>query len=280
MPYIKQPKERKIISQAGSIIGKILEEVLQAAKPGVNMAHLDRMAEEKIMEAGGSPTFKGYQPSPSKDPFPSTICASINEEIVHGVASEEKILQEGDLLSIDVGMEWPVEASKQNITNSYSEYGGFIVDTAATIIIGDKENPQELRELLDVTQKALYTGIEQFRAGNKVSDIGQAIEDYVESYGYGIVRDLCGHGVGHGIHEEPNVFNFYKQDLEEYELEEGVVLAVEPMLILSGNHEIETKADGWSIVSQDGSLSAHFEHTVILDEDGPEIVTKRPNEAI
>lgn len=278
MSYIKQPKELDVIQQGGEILGKILEHILDAAESGVNMAHLDQMAEEKILEAGGRPTFKGYQPSAKKDPFPSTICASINEEVVHGIAEEGKILQEGDLLSIDIGMEWPVEKSKQNISNSDSEFGGYITDTAATKIIGEAN--KENRKLKTTTRKALYAGIEQAKPGNTVADIGRAVEDFVEPFGYGIVRDLCGHGVGHGIHEEPNVFNFYKEEMEEYKLEEGVVIAIEPMLIISGNPNVKTAEDGWSIVSKDESMTAHFEHTVIIREDGPEIATKRPNEAI
>lgn len=278
MSYIKRKEEIQMIKKGGRELGRILEHLASMAEPGVSVAEIDEKAEEMILEIGGRPTFKGYKPKPGTRPFPSTICASVNEEIVHGIAKEDKILQNCDIFTIDVGMEWPVEESKQDVVNSFSQNGGFINDTAVTVAVGDIDEDTE--KLLNRTQQSLYKGIEQARAENTVADIGKTIEEYIDQFGYGIVRDLCGHGVGHEIHEEPNVFNFYDKSSEKYKLRSGVVIAIEPMIISSGEHRIKTADDGWSIESLDGSLSAHYEHTVIITEDGPEIATKRPNEEI
>ncbi|MFB6181807.1 MAG: type I methionyl aminopeptidase [Candidatus Magasanikbacteria bacterium] len=278
MPYIKSEEERKIIKEGGKIVGEILADIQQDLEPGVNLSDIDKEVESRIIEAGGSPVFKGYQPDLSKKPFPHAICASVNEEVVHGFADDYE-LQEGDLVSIDVGMEWPVEDSSQHIVNPHSEHGGYITDTAFSKIIGENED-KKAKELLNTTQKALYKAIDKARVGNAVAEIGKTVEEIVKPKGFGIVRRLCGHGVGHKIHEEPNVFNFHTKQAEEQELKEGAVIAIEPMLTVSGNHEVTTGDNEWSIVTEDGSLSAHFEHTIIVESDGPVIATKREGEEI
>jgi len=278
MPYIKSEDERKIIKQGGKIISDILSDAKDMIEPGISVAEIDEKVESEIVEAGGSPVFKGYQPDPTKEPFPNAVCASVNEEVVHGLANQDKVLESGDIISLDVGMEWPVEESKQNIFNPHSTHGGYITDTAFSMIVGEDE--QQASDLLDTTQKALYEAIQVVQPGNTVADIGKRVEEVVKPSGYGIVKSLCGHGVGHEIHEEPNVFNFHTNKGETKELKEGVVLAIEPMLIQSGNHEVKTGDNDWSIVSKDGSLSAHFEHDVIVEQGGPTIVTKREDEEI
>ncbi|OGH77784.1 MAG: type I methionyl aminopeptidase [Candidatus Magasanikbacteria bacterium RIFOXYC2_FULL_40_16] len=270
--YIKKDEEIKKIIEGGKIIGSILEELSKMVKPGISALEIDIQAEKLIIKAGGKPAFKGYKSHPKDLPFPTTICASLNEEIVHGIATKQKILKEGDIFSIDIGMEWPV--GKIQDTNNKKQKGYF-TDTAVTVIVGNV--PEKVKQLLNVTKNALEIGIEQCQAGNNISDIGKAIENYVKPFGYGIVRDLVGHGVGHAVHEEPRVPNFYDKEVESWRLEPGVVIAIEPMITLGG-HEIKTAEDGWSISTADNSLSAHFEHTVIITENGPIVATRRPSE--
>lgn len=262
MSYIKTKEEIEKIKEGGKIIGEILENISKMAKPGISAWDIDAEAEKMILEVGGIPSFKGYKSKPSDPPFPSTICASKNEELVHGAATKDKVLNEGDIFSIDIGMRYPAE-------------GGYFTDTALTVPVG--EIPEKTRKLLYATQKALEIGIEQCQVGNTVSDIGKAIQAYIEPQGYGIVRDLVGHGVGHKVHEEPRVPNFYDRDLEKWKLEPGAVIAIEPMITI-GDYNIETADDGWSISTKDKSLNAHFEHTIIITEDGPVVATRRPAE--
>lgn len=262
--YKKNKEEIKKIIEGGKIIGEILEEISILAKPGVSAWEIDMRAEKLIRNFGGLPAFKGFKPEAGKPPFPSTICASINEELVHGIATKEKILKEGDIFSIDIGMQYPGK-------------GGYFTDTALTLPIG--KIPKETQKLLDVTRQSLEIAIEQCQVGRTVADIGKAIQDYVDPFGYGIIRDLFGHGVGHAIHEEPRVTNYYDKSLKSWVLEPGVVIAIEPMLSM-GDYNVKTADDGWSISTVDGSLSAHFEHTVIITENGPIVATRRPSEKV
>jgi len=267
MSYIKTSQEIKKIITGGKLIGEILEKLGKMAKPSVSAWEIDQAAERMIREAGGVPAFKGYH-SRGEPPFPSTICASINDELVHGIATKEKILKNGDIFSIDIGMEWPKATS--------SKLPGFFTDTAITVIVGNV--PKKVQKLLLVTQEALEVGIEQCKIGNTVADIGRAIEEYVKSQGdYGIVRDLVGHGVGHEVHEEPRVPNYYDKAGEKWVLQEGTVIAIEPMITL-GDYHIKTAADGWGISTTDGSLCAHFEHTVCITKKGAVVATRRPGE--
>lgn len=263
MAYTKTKEEVDILRDAGQKMGVILAELEKMVAPGVSAWDIDMRAEQMILDVGGIPAFKGYRARSSDTPFPSTICASVNEEVVHGIATKEKILQDGDIFSIDIGMQYP----KDN---------GLFVDTALTVAVGDLHD--ETRQLIEVTREALEVGIRAVQPGSSVADIGKAIEEYVKSRGdYGIVRDLVGHGVGHAVHEEPRVPNYHDKDLEKWILEPGVVLALEPMITL-GTHKVQTADDGWSILSTDKSLSAHFEHTIVVTDSGVEVVTRRPSE--
>ncbi|MBP9695324.1 MAG: type I methionyl aminopeptidase [Candidatus Magasanikbacteria bacterium] len=270
MTYIKKPEETKLIAEGGKLMGEILENLAKLLKPGVSAWEIDMEAERMIRAVGGIPAFKGYRGRKSDPPFPSTVCFSRNEELVHGIAAKDKIVKDGDIVTIDIGMQYPRESG---IVNHES---GFFTDTAVTVVLG-KQSPEVLK-LLEVTKEALEVGIRAAQPGATVASIGKAIEQYVKSQGkYGIVRDLVGHGVGHAVHEEPRVPNFYDKALENWVLEPGVVIAIEPMITL-GSAEVETADDGWTITPVDRSLNAHFEHTLIITKDGNEVVTRRQSE--
>lgn len=260
--YTKKPHEIELILEGGKKIGEILDTLVSMVRPGVSAWEIDQEAERLIVEIGGRPAFKGYRTRVSEPPFPSTICASVNAELVHGIATKDKILQEGDIFTIDIGMQYPAE-------------NGYYTDTAVTVPVGNID--AKTQKLLDVTRVSLEKGIEQAYVDKTIADIGAAVQQYVEPKGYGIVRDLVGHGVGHAVHEEPRVPNFYEKELETWILKPGVVIAIEPMITVGGYH-VETADDGWTITTSDGSLNAHFEHTIVVTEDGPVIATKRPSE--
>lgn len=262
MAYIKSPEEREKIKEGGKLLGAILEELASLVVPGVSAKEIDNLAEQRIKEVGGIPAFKGYRVG-SGTPFPSTVCFSINEEVVHGIAHAHKIVQEGDLVSIDIGMRYPAK-------------GGYYTDTAVSVYAG--ELPENIKQLMAVTKKALQLGIQAAQPGNTVGDISRAIEGYLKPQGYGIVRDLCGHGVGHAVHEDPNVLNYYEHRSEQWVLEPGVVIAIEPMVTM-GDYRVDVADDQWTITTADKSLACHFEHTVVIEETGPVIATKRPSEA-
>jgi len=264
--YIKDKEALKQIEKGGKILGKILGKLSKLCVAGVSTWDIDVEAEKMILKAGGRPAFKGYRTNPNERPFPSTICASINEQIVHAYAKKNVKLKKGDIFSIDIGMEYPY---KKN-------YRGYYTDTALTVAIGDID--PKTKKLLDVTSKSLEVGIKAIRAGNSVADIGKAIEGYVKSQGkYGIIRDLVGHGVGNEVHEEPRIPNFYDKSMINFILKEGMVIAIEPMITL-GSHKIKTASDGWAIQTADHSLCAHFEHTIIIGKNGNKVVTRRPKE--
>jgi len=269
MSYIKSQEEINYLIKGGKIIGEVLEKLGKMSKPGISAWEIDQEAEKLIKEAGGRPAFKGFRGSKSDPKFPSTICASINEEIVHGIATKEKVLKDGDIFSIDIGMQWPLNCGKGKNGN------GFFTDTAITVLVGDVE--EKTKQLVSVTKKALEIGIKQCVIGNNVADIGKAIQDYIKPQGYGIVRDLVGHGVGHDVHEEPRVPNYYDKNMDSWVFQEGVVIAIEPMITI-GDYHIKTADDGWSISTVDGKLSSHQEHTIAITKNGPIIITKRPTE--
>lgn len=272
---IKTQKELVEIKKGGKILGRILAKLVSMCKPGVSTWTIDKAAERMIIKAGGRPSFKGYASNYYDPPFPTTICASLNHELVHGFAKKETILRDGDLLSIDIGMEYPCREKKIKIFKNKNN--GFFTDTSVTIIIG-KVSPK-IKELVRVTKEALECGIRVAHSGNSIVEIGRAIENFTRSQGnYGIVRDLVGHGVGHAVHEEPRVPNYYDKKLENFILKPGMVLALEPMISL-GSHKIKTNHDGWTIEMADRSICAHFEHTIIIGEDGPTVVTRRPGES-
>ncbi|MFH1789593.1 MAG: type I methionyl aminopeptidase [bacterium] len=264
--HIKNKEAIQQIEKGGKILGNILSKLAKISKPGLSTWDIDQVAEKMIQQAGGRPSFKGYRNRPEESAFPSTICASINHQLVHACARKSARLKEGDIFSIDIGMEYPI---KKN-------YRGFYTDTSITIIIG--QAPDEVRDLLLVTKQALEEGIRAAQPGNSVADIGKAIEEYVKSQGhYGIVRDLVGHGVGYEVHEEPRIPNYFDKGLQDWKLKSGMVIAIEPMVSL-GDYKIATATDGWAIEMADSSLCAHYEHTVVIGKRGNKIVTRRPNE--
>lgn len=269
MAYIKTKEEIQLILEGGKILGEVLEKISKMVKPGVSTWDIDLEAEKLIKEAGGRPSFKNYKTSRQDPPFPGTICASINEEIVHGIPKKDKILKKGDIFTIDIGMQYPVDSGLGKGGN------GFFTDTALTLAVGQVS--ADIKKLLDASKKSLEKVIENIQSGDKISDIGKIVENYVRPLGYDIVRDLGGHGVGHGVHEEPFIPNYYNKNFDSWILEVGSVLAVEPMITM-GDYNIEIAEDGWSISTVDKSLSAHFEHTLVVTEDGVKVATRRPDE--
>jgi methionyl aminopeptidase len=248
MVTLKSAREIETMRRSGKITSKVLTDLMQAVRPGISTRDLDEMAERGIRELGGIPTFKGYHG------FPASICASVNEQVVHGIPGDY-VLREGDLLSIDIG----------------TTFEGYVSDSAVTVPVGNIA--QNARRLLEVTQECLMVGIAQMKRGNHVGDIGAAVQQHAESHGYGVVRELVGHGVGRAMHEEPQVPNYGKPGTG-MELRPGLVLAVEPM-ITEGKYQVEVLKDGWTIVTADGKLAAHFEHTIAVTDDGPKILTLR-----
>ncbi len=266
MALIKTQEEIKKIIAGCKLTGEILEKLYKMVKPGMSTWEVDQAAEKMIKDAGGRPAFKGYKSHVDDTPFPSTICASINEELVHGIAKKNAILKNGDIFTIDIGMEWPYKKGEH----------GFYTDTAYTVAIG--KIPKETEKLLRVTEESLEAGIRAAVPGNSIADIGKAVENYVKSQGkYGIIRDLVGHGVGHAVHEDPKIPNYYDPRLEKIKLKPGMVLAIEPMIAM-GDWRVTTGDDGWTIVMADSSMSAHFEHTIVITETGNIVATRRPSE--
>ncbi len=253
MNSVKSKKEIEILREGGQILAAVLDRVIESVKPGRNAIELDTLAEKRIREAGGEPSFKGYKTARDIMPYPSTLCVSVNDEVVHGFPAEEKILKEGDVVGIDIGM----------------KYKNLFTDMAKTIIIG--EGNQEARRLVEATRKALEIGISEARTGNTTGDIGAAIQAYVEAQGFGVVQELIGHGVGHKVHEDPEVPNWGKRG-EGVRLEEGMVIAIEPM-VTEKSPKIYLAEDHWTWKTKDGARAAHFEHTLAVTEKGAEILT-------
>lgn len=278
MSYVKKQYEIDLIIEGGRQLGAILEDLGTMVKPGMSTSEVDAVADERIRAIGGRPAFKGFDPG-GHTPFPSTICASVNDEIVHGIATKDKVLNNGDIFSIDIGMEWPIKGLSEDKKNTHidSKHGGYFTDTAITVPVGTINEADKL--LLDRTYEAMMRGIEVCEPGANVADIGRVTEDYVSPFEYGIVEELCGHGVGHGVHEDPNVLFYYDKRLEKWELREGVVICIEPM-INAGTKRVGVAKDGWSIITKDGKRSAHFEHTVVITKRGPVRATRRPGEKV
>ncbi len=246
---LKSPAEIAIMRQAGRINALALEAVRQAIRPGVTTEELDAIAEEVIRKHGGRPAFKGY---PGPYPYPATITVSINEELVHGIPGPRKI-KAGDIVSVDCG----------------TIYKGFIADSAFTVGVG--EISPLARRLIRVTEEALYRGIEQLRPGNRVGDVSAAIQRHVEVHGFHVTREYTGHGVGRSMHEFPMIPNYGTPGRGAL-IREGMTVALEPM-VLVGTPKTKVKADKWTVVSADGSLTAHFEHTIAVTAHGPLILT-------
>lgn len=247
MIILKSPRQIKRMRAAGRLTALTVAELKKAIRPGITTGDLDALAEEFITARGGIPTFKGYQG------FPASICTSINYEVVHGIPGLRQV-KSGDIISIDIGV----------------TYDGYVGDSAFTVPVGDVS--QETLNLLSVTEEALHKGIAQARVGNRLSDIGHAVESHAMSAGYSVVRTFVGHGIGTKMHEEPLVPNFGPPGRGP-RLQEGMVLAIEPMVNM-GSGEVRVLPDDWTVVTADGSLSAHFEHTVAITANGPEILTR------
>ena len=247
---LKSPAEIEAMKEAGRLSAAVLREVGARCVPGVSTLELDEFAEDYIRSHGGVPTFKGY------GGFPGSICASINEQIVHGIPSSTVKLRSGDIISIDVG----------------ATVDGWAGDNAWTYAVG-KVNSQ-VKRLLEVTEKSMWAGISAARPGNRLGDIGHAVQSVAKAAGFGVVRDYTGHGIGRNMHEDPQVPNFgFKHT--GLKLEAGMVLAIEPMLTM-GTHKTHVMRDGWLVVTQDGKPAAHFEKTVAITEDGPILVSVEP----
>jgi len=276
MVYKKNPEEIRIIREGGFILARILREMVTEVKPGVSTLALENILVKRIKEAGGRPSFKDYDMGDNIY-FPSALCASINDEVVHGSAVPGRLLKSGDIIDLDIGMEWPVDpkvrATVKAPLNKLSPDGGFYTDMCTTVAVG--KISQEAKKLLKVTRECLEAGIKQAQPGNTLNDIGKTIQFIAETHGYGVVRDLVGHGVGYLAHEDPNVFNYAipPKSSENIVLEVGMVLAIEPM-INAGTWKVDTAENMFTVITADKSLSAHFEHTVAITENGPEILTK------
>ena len=252
MVRIKTRREIGLIRESCRIVAEVLKLVASKVQPGVTTLELDRFAEEYIRSLGAVPAFKGYGSNKS-NLFPATICTSVDEVVVHGIPSK-RTLREGEILSVDVGV----------------KKEGYFGDGAATFAVG--EISEEKRRLMDATKESLAKGIEAAVVGNKVHDISYAVQQYVEECGYSVVRDLVGHGVGLQLHEEPAVPNFGKPGTG-MKLQEGMTLAIEPM-VNAGAWQVRFAADGWTVLTEDGRPSAHFEHTIAIIDGKPEILTK------
>lgn len=250
---IKTKEEIDILREGGRRLADILQKVAQKVAPGVTATELDEYARELIVKGGDRPAFLNYKPYGASKPYPASLCVSVNSEVVHGIPKADTVLKEGDIVSIDLGL----------------EHKGLFTDHAVTVPVGNVT--KEVRELLKVTQEALFAGISQTLSGQRTGDIGHAIEQFANKKKYGIVRDLSGHGVGVHIHEDPYIPNYGKKGKGEL-LRPGMVVAIEPMFNLGGDDVVCLK-DGYTYKTTDGKKSAHFEHTVLITEDGPEILT-------
>lgn len=247
MVRIRTQREIDLIATSCQIVADTLDMLTEHVKPGASIIDLDEMAETFIRNQGGRPAFKGYMG------FPATLCVSVDDEVVHGVPND-RVLKEGQIVGIDCG----------------AEKDGYYGDHARTFAIGKVSDDKQ--KLMDTTRESLMRGIAVAKPGNYVSDIGHAIQSYVEKFGYSVVRELVGHGIGSELHEEPQVPN-YGQPKQGYKLREGMCIAIEPMINM-GVKEVKTDSDGWTIRTADGEASAHFEHTIAITAEGPEILSK------
>lgn len=244
---IKSSREIELMREAGKILAKTHEELQKFLKPGISTLDIDRKGEEVIRSYGCIPSFKNY------NGYPASICVSVNDEVVHGIPSRERIINEGDIVSLDAGV----------------IYKGYHSDSARTHGIGTIS--EDAAKLIEVTRQSFFEGIKFAKPGNHLNDISTAIQSYAEKFGYGVVRDLVGHGIGSHLHEDPEVPNFARRR-KGILLQAGMTLAIEPM-INAGSYDVVWMDDDWTVVTEDGSLSAHYENTILITEDGPEILS-------
>ena len=248
MILLKSPREIALMRAGGRILAEAMERLRTLVKPGISTLEIDREVEEFIHSCGAKPAFKGYRG------FPATICASINEEVVHGIPSAQRRVKEGDIIGLDLGC----------------VVDGYYADCALTLAVG--EVPRRVQELLDVTRESLERAIAECRPPRRLGDVSRAVQSYVERHGFSVVRAFVGHGIGRALHEDPQVPNFGEPGRGPV-LKPGMVLAIEPMVTM-GSWEVRILEDRWTAVTQDGSLAAHFEHTVAITEHGPEVLTR------
>ena len=248
MIVLKTGRELKVMREACRISAEALKLAGSAVEPGVTTAELDKIAEKYILSQGAVPNFKNY------NGYPATACISINNEVIHGIPSKKRVIQAGDIVSIDLG----------------AKFEGYHGDNAATFACGDVS--AEAKRLMDTTRESLYEGISAAVSGGRLGDIGAAIQQYVEKRGYSVVRQFVGHGIGTQLHEAPEVPNFGTHG-RGIRLMPGMTLAIEPM-VNAGHYDVKVMPDGWTVLTKDGSLSAHFEHTIVITPDGPQILTK------
>ena len=253
MIIIKTPQEIEIIREGGKRLAVVLNKVKEMIKPGISTWELDKYAEKLIKDMGDYPAFLNYKPDGADTPYPASLCVSVNEEVVHGIPNKNKILKEGDIVSIDLGL----------------RHKSLYTDMAMTVGVGEISNAS--KKLLETTEKALHAGINVARAGNRIGDIGYVIESFVRPHRYGIVEILAGHGVGKAIHEDPYIPNFGKAGTGA-KLEKGMIIAIEPM-INNGTKNVVLEKDGWTFRTADHKKSAHFEHTILITDGDPEILT-------
>ena len=247
MVTIKSEREIELMREAGRILAKVHEELGKSLAPGMSTKEIDRMCEDMIRSHGCVPSFLNYQG------FPASVCISINDEVVHGIPDKHRYLEEGDIVSLDTGVIWK----------------GYQSDAARTHMIGEVRG--EARKLVEVTQQSFFEGIKYAKAGNHLNDISKAIQEYAESFGFGVVRDLVGHGIGTEMHEAPEIPNF-AQRRKGIRLAAGMTLAIEPM-ITAGRYDVVWEDDGWTVVTEDGSLASHYENTILITDGEPEILS-------
>ena len=247
MVSIKSQNEIALMREAGKLLAKTHEELKNAIRPGISTLEIDKLGEKIIRSFGCIPSFLNY------NGFPASICVSVNDEVVHGIPSRNRILKEGDIVSLDAGL----------------IYKGYHADAARTHAVGNVSN--NAKKLIEVTEKSFFEGIKMAKDGNHLHDISNAIADYCESFGYGVVRDLVGHGIGKELHEDPQIPNF-RQRRRGIKLQKGMTLAIEPM-INEGTYEVSWLDDDWTVVTDDGALSAHYENTILITDGEPEILT-------
>ena len=247
MVTIKSEREIELMREAGRILSKVHEELGKTLVPGMSTKEIDRMCEDMIRSHGCVPSFLNYQG------FPASVCISINDEVVHGIPDKHRYLEEGDIVSLDTGVIWK----------------GYQSDAARTHMIGEVSG--EARKLVEVTEQSFFEGIKYAKAGNHLNDISKAIQEYAESFGFGVVRDLVGHGIGTEMHEAPEIPNF-AQRRKGIRLAAGMTLAIEPM-ITAGRYDVVWEDDGWTVVTEDGSLASHYENTILITDGEPEILS-------
>jgi methionyl aminopeptidase len=258
MIILKTDEEIDALREGGKLLSSIMGEVAAMVRPGVTTGELDSFAENRMIDVGGKPSFKGYKSPGDARPFPSTVCTSLNHEVVHAPADPSRTLKEGDVIKLDMGM-W---------------YKGMCTDMAVSVAVGEID--RDKRKLMEVTKESLYAGIKKANEGNWISDIGKAVDKVCKRNGYSVVRDLVGHGVGKDVHEDPPIPNYFEPGYEPVRITKGMTIAIEPM-VNAGKPDIKILPDEWTIVTADRKMSAHYEVTLAVTADGTEVMTPLPD---